>query len=342
MTRSRDVADTQDNLGGAVAPVVSGKNAIINGGFDIWQRGTSVANSSVGYTADRYFLQSYNAMTVSQQATGDTTNLPNITYSGRVQRNSGATGVNFVYFTQSIESLNARQFAGKVVTFSFYARRGANFSGASNTIGGEVLSGTGTDQSVLGYTGSTNVLSTSAILTTTWQRFTFSGTVPATSNELGFYIGYTPVGTAGAADYFEITGVQLEIGAVATPFSRAGGSIGGELALCQRYYVRNTGGDAYSHIGQGIANATNQAYIEMKLPVQMRIVPTSIDYSTVALYDGVSIISTSLSLALLSQQSGVQVGSINASGITGLTQYRFYFIINNASASGYVGFSAEL
>ena len=122
MTRSSDSADQQENLGGAVAPFVAGKNAIINGGFDIWQRGTSVANSSVGYTADRYFLQSYNAMTVSQQATGDTTNLPNITYSGRVQRNSGATGVNFVYFTQSIESVNSRQFAGTTVTFSFYAR----------------------------------------------------------------------------------------------------------------------------------------------------------------------------------------------------------------------------
>jgi hypothetical protein len=281
MTRSRDVADTQDNLGGAVAPYVAGKNAIINGGFDIWQRGTSVANSSVGYTADRYFLQSYNAMTVSQQVTGDTTNLPNITYSGRVQRNSGATGVNFVYFTQSIESLNSRQFAGKVVTFSFYARRGANFSGASNTIGGEVLSGTGTDQSVLGYTGSTNVLSTSATLTTTWQRFTFTGTVPTTSNELGFYIGYTPVGTAGAADYFEMTGVQLELGAVATPFARAGGSIGGELALCQRYYqspdTTPTTTMLYGPSTSGGFSAN--AYSNYILPVRMRTTPTLTFYA---------------------------------------------------------------
>jgi hypothetical protein len=37
MTRSRDVADTQDNLGGAVAPYVAGKNKIINGDFFVNQ-----------------------------------------------------------------------------------------------------------------------------------------------------------------------------------------------------------------------------------------------------------------------------------------------------------------
>jgi hypothetical protein len=102
--------------------------------------------------------------------------------------------------------------------------------------------------------------------------------VPATSNELGFYIGYTPVGTAGAADYFEITGVQLEIGSVATPFSRASGSIGGELALCQRYYQKFLGagsGQVISGFGGCVTTTIGQASIVF--PVQMRVGATSFD-----------------------------------------------------------------
>ena len=44
MTRARDVADNQENLGGGVPPFVAGKNKIINGDFGIWQRGTSFTN----------------------------------------------------------------------------------------------------------------------------------------------------------------------------------------------------------------------------------------------------------------------------------------------------------
>lgn len=250
MTRARDVADTQDNVGGSVPPSVAGKNAVINGGFDIWQRGTTVsfagstAASSTTYTADRWqtYTGTNQGVSVSRQATGDTTNLPNIQYCARYQRNSNWTGTAALPFIQNIESVNSIPFAGKTVTLSFYARAGANFSATSNQIAVYLVTGTGTDQNNIvgaGYTNGTNIVSSTATLTTTWQRFTYTATVGATATQLGVQWNFTPTGTAGANDYYEVTGVQLELGSVATPFSRAGGTIQGELAACQRYYEKS-------------------------------------------------------------------------------------------------------
>jgi len=162
------------NLLGQSVTTSAGKNAVINGGMDIWQRGTSisVAASTAPYTVDRWTLaaNANQASTVSRQATGDTTNLPTIQYCARVQRNSGQTGTGANYFAQSLETTNSIRYVGQSVTLSFYARKGANFSGASNLLGAFLVSGTGTDQNVItAYTGSATVATSDVTLTTTWQ-----------------------------------------------------------------------------------------------------------------------------------------------------------------------------
>ena len=266
----------------------AGKNAIINGGMDIWQRGTSIALAAStaytsGFNADRFQTSTgaNQATTISRQVTGDTTNLPNIQYALRYQRNSGQTGISTYFLAQNIETINSIPFTGKSITLSFYARAGANYSATSNALTAVAVSGTGTDGNVLlGLAGQSTVASGGAILTTTWQRFTITGTVASTATQLAVYFSFAPTGTAGANDYYEVTGVQLELGSVATTFSRAGGSIGGELALCQRYLpVLSAGGSGNADGVVGYAYGTNTTIYTIQFPVQPRVVPTGITVS---------------------------------------------------------------
>lgn len=326
------------------------RNPILNSAMNVWQRGTSVAvsgASALTFAADRwgYFRGGYvTGMTVSRQATGDTTNLPFIQYAARVQRDSGNTSTQAIYFGQNIETVNSIPFAGKTITYSFYARAGANYSSGSSGLTVNVLSGTGTDQSfIAALTGSANVISQNITLTTTWQRFTItsSAAVSSSATQLVTYFNYTPVGTAGAADYFEITGVQLELGSSANTYMPNQPTYQAELAACQRYYYRAGAGNVYGNYSSGIAYSTTNAYSPIKLPVTMRTIPATLDYSTLALFDGVTFTAVS-SMTLSSNQNTPDTALLIPAVASGLTQYRPYFLVNNNNTAGYVGLSAEL
>jgi hypothetical protein len=251
--------------------------------MQIWQRGTSIAgNTYTTYCADRW-MASRNGIagsTFTRQLTNDTTNLPNIQYCLRAQRDSGNTSVQYVATGQSIESINSIPYAGKTVTLSFYARAGANFSGASSNIFFSLQTGTGTDQNVLGgFTGNVNLINTTQTITSTWTRYTATATIASTATQIGTLFYYIPVGTAGANDYFEVTGVQLEVGSVATPFKTYAGTIQGELAACQRYLPSydNTGGN--NEFASGYAYGTNTSIYVVPFPVNARVAPTGMTVS---------------------------------------------------------------
>ena len=215
---------------------IAGKNFIINGGMDIWQRGTTFSTSGGGgiYTADRFcFTSGGNAATVSQVTSG----LTGFQYAHRVQRNSGTSGTAAMYLCQSLETVNSLPLANKTVTLSFWARAGANYSQTGNSLYAQLGTGTGTDQNVLaGYTGLAQPINTVVGITTSWQRFTLTTSITSTATEVALVLAQIPTGTAGANDYWDVTGVQLEIAPQATPFSRAGGNYWGEYQLCLPYY----------------------------------------------------------------------------------------------------------
>ena len=193
----------------------------------------------------------------------------------RVQRDSGNTSTLAGYLSYTLESADSYRFAGQTVTFSFYARAGANYSASGGILAMTFLSGTGTDQNVQNsWTGSATIASGNATLTTSWQRFTFTGTVASSATEIGFYGISNWLGTAGANDYYEITGVQLELGSVATTFSRAGGTLQGELGACMRYCQVYAPGNTGQIFNTGMAMSTTQSVGALAYGLQMRQTPS--------------------------------------------------------------------
>jgi len=254
-------------------------NGVINGGIDIWQRGTSFAipSSTYTYTADRWIgLRFSTGSTVSQQ----TASLDGFQYSIRVARDNGNAGTGIIYLGYNLETADSYRYANKTVTLSFYAKAGANFSAASSALAVIWASGTGTNQKQMdGFTGSSTLASSSVTLTTSWQRFSFTASVPSNSTQQGFQFNYTPVGTAGAADNFEVSGVQLELGSVPTNFKRAGGgTLQGELAACQRYLPVIASG--INAIWAGGPNSTTVTRLTLPYTVTPRVAPTGIVVSS--------------------------------------------------------------
>jgi len=334
------VADSSTSTGLRYTAGTVNENPVLNSAFQVWQRGTSIAiaNASTTYIPDRWSgYRSATGSTVSRQTTNDTTNLPFIQYCARVQRDSGNTNTSAINFAQSFESANAIPYAGKAITLSFYARAGANFSAASSQLGVQFYTGTGTDQNVhTGYTGSVLLLNSAATLTTTWQRFTYTMTIASTATELAPYLTYTPVGTAGAADFYELTGVQIDVGSVALPFRTNGATIQGELAACQRYYLQSSLGAYYV---TGSATTTTDVVFAYPLPVQMRTTPSA---SMSAVGDFLLIGAANKTFTSINNNStagSTAVSSFYTSGSSGLTAGYSYTLY---SVTGSIRFSAEL
>jgi hypothetical protein len=338
------VADSSTSTGLRYTAGTVQSNPVLNSAMQVWQRGTSisVAANTTPYVADRWqALTGLNqATTISRQATNDTTNLPNIQYCARVQRNSGQTGTTINAIYNSFETINSIPYAGKTVTMSFYARKGADYSPTSSILTARLGAGTGTDQNV--YTGFTSfgyVVDQNATLTTTWQRFTYTGTIGTTTTQLAVGFAYTPTGTASTNDYFEVTGVQIDIGSVALPFRTYAGTIQGETSACQRYYQLIASGNNQP-IATSAYYTTTLALSNYNPPVTMRTAPT-IDVVSGSNYYIISANSTQYGFSApsigLASSTIVRFDSTTSAATSGAAGY---FSTNNASA--FLGLKAEL
>jgi hypothetical protein len=172
--------------------------------------------------------------------------------------------------------------AGQQVTLSFWAKAGANYSQVGSILNCAINTGTVADQgsasSIGGWTGFAQPINSNVTLTTTWTRYTLTGSIGSSALEMAAYFFWTPSGTAGADDAVYITGVQLEKGSTATSFDYR--PYGTELALCQRYFWKTfpqTTAPAQNvgRLGSMIGTATGGVLNAFAIfPVVMRATPT--------------------------------------------------------------------
>lgn len=292
MTKARSLAE----LGGAYDDgALSNRNKIINGNFDIWQRGTSFSSS--GYGADRWANSpNGSSMTQSRQSfTLGQTDVPNEpTYFCRSTVTSSAGAGNYALLSQRIEDV--RTLAGQTATLSFWAK-----ADASKNIAVEFKQYFGTGGSPSSDVNGLGV--TTCSLTTSWQKFTVTVSVPSISGKtlgtdnnhyLTFYFWFEAGSNFNSrtnslgqqSGTFDIAQVQLEAGDVATPFEMR--SIGQELALCQRYYQTYT-----EPALRGVCSSSSVVNrLGMQLPVVMRSTPTA-TVGALPVFDGINVSSVS-------------------------------------------------
>jgi hypothetical protein len=322
------------------------KNRLINGAMQVWQRGTSFTGitNSPTYSADRWggFVA---AVVAGEQILRSTSVPTGFQYSAAFGRTASNTNTNSIFLVQLIESVNMLDLASQSVTLSFWAKSGANYSGGNLNV--LVNSGTSADQSLAtfsggpctGYTGNASVINGSQAITTTWTRYSFTGSVGATAQELGVAFGYTPTGTAGADDNIYITGVQLEKGSVATSFDFR--PFGTELQLCQRYAWKY-GGIASDIFGAGpglYADGNEIIFGPVMCPVLMRATPSMTVFGTIIIKsNGGAITGFTPTIASASTQMPFVRMSKTSHGVSpGHTMN-----LNFGSTSDYLIFSAEL
>ena len=318
----------------------AGKNKIINGDFGIWQRGTSFTISGNNtYTADRFISVFVTAAPTSWVVSREAFTLGTAPVAGyesaffyrsTVATVGTATGIRT---EQRIE--NVRTFAGEKTTFSFWAKAAAT---TSLTAIWRQSFGTGGSAEV---TADSNTFT----LTTDWQRFTYTIDMPSISGKTigtgNTYVFVRFTQPTNAASTVDLWGLQWEASPVATAFNTATGTIQGELAACQRYYWRTTSnGTAATVIGQfALASSTTLLACPIQFPVTMRVTPTSVDFSSLAVLDVTTARINVTAVAL--DNPSPSVGSVLLTS-SGLTSLRSYILYNQSAATGFIGFSAEL
>jgi hypothetical protein len=270
-----------------------GMNAVINGDMRFAQRGTiadtAVGNAFAGYTLDRWQSnRSGDATGLTTYRSADTDVPVGSQYAMIMQRTVGnaSTAACAAYYSGTLE--DTLWLRGQQVAFTFKAKCGANYSGA--TLAARLYTTatySGTDARVYNFTAPVEVVVITATLTTGWQQFIGFGTIPTDTKQFGIVFNWAPSGVAGADDTVRITRVRVVPAIVRNGLAVAAPVVPPipfevERGLCERFCRVYSAGDASGQMfaGAGYNLAGSGNFVNVPFAPRMRVTPT-VDFSGV-------------------------------------------------------------
>jgi hypothetical protein len=316
------------------------KNLIINGAMQVAQRGTSTTTN--GYLIDRFRSNlggmDQLAFTMSQSTDAPSGFRKSLKFDVTTAETGGVAadeygGIRYITESQDVAHLLYGTSGAKTITLSFHVKAYQAGTYALNLFMGDTSRAYTTTYTIsqsatwekktltfVGDTGGSEInvdnghglyinwffaagstFNSSSANTNQWADFTNAGWANGQGVDL----------TNSTNNYFQLTGVQLEVGSTATDFEHR--SFGEELALCQRYFTKV----AYAQ-ASGSGDGSTMASVHARFGVDMRAGPT-ITASGVLNAQGDN--------ALNSTQSSAHVGTSNFSS----TQNMYLVFVQNFS-----------
>jgi hypothetical protein len=252
-----NVANTQitgsieaTQVGTTVSQLFGMRNRIINGGFDVAQRGNTFTSTSSANDDDTYNLDRWYVLSDGNDAV-DITQTTTVPTGAKYSIGLDVETVNKKFgIAQIIENVNCYDAIGGNVTLSFQAKVSATtkldnvkcaivaWSGTADTVTSDIISAweaEGTNPTLIANATYENT-PVNLNVTTSFATYSVTATVDTASTSNLILFIWSDVTDTTLGDFLYITNVQLEKGSTATPFERR--LYGHELALCQRYFYK--------------------------------------------------------------------------------------------------------
>ncbi len=239
------------------------KNIVMNGAFQVWQRGTSFTANDDTFGADRWAIEREN-----QTVTKEIASIGNIRCNSMKMLKTGSGAITAYHSIEDGTGVSAggSLFNGKTLTLSYYAKASGSFDN-----NGQIWLYYNNNSS------SVQVATCTDSLTTSWTKFTHTFTMPTNTQTYANVYSLTLSliraldGNVSNSDWVEVAQVQLEESSVATNFEHR--SYGEELALCQRYYYLHAVGE-HQPIGMTVCNSSAFFDFNCEFRTTMRASPS--------------------------------------------------------------------